>query len=620
MDSKYGVSSMMRRSFRDVDRTKHQRTPLLLDRVMRGQPRASKSKITQLPAEILAEIIDLLSNDKSSLASLALVNSDCRQLARCRQFAEVDFDYSLPAQSLAMHLAQEATIPSQRPKIASCIRLAIFASRWHHLAQQHPQLYESVEGEEAESFTEEQRRKLNEEGDTYYRNFQTACLGAISAMSNLESLIWRDRFPLDVRFFEILTRGSAQHVELVGTTLYEPWSLKPPLTPSFWPIRSLKLNVKLDLGRYEESNKSVNGTTHPLSTFFSTLFQLCSETLESLTWSYRDVTSSVGDIPVSIAETVVSFPRLRRLLLPCLTIDGIAVSSFLASPLKSLHLSKDILSDPEALSCEPIRDLETFIVTGLPGKAQACERIGRFITQHKHIRKLYISEGSREHLDSCIIPALDSPDFGNLSSLSLAWGRGYFDELNNHDVEVSVAAMRVIGKIVSLEQLSLGVGMRFGWRHQWLVDHDELRRHFAQLKKLKRLALRRDTYRINLPVVDPRQYYALHWVGAEEETDANKRLHLDANKEVRLEDIDDSAENDEIRVQMWERAHRNRMLDQAEEWATTLPNLEWMFCGQRPMGFAKINGELTTPREALALTQERDECYTYLESIFRSLD
>ncbi|KAF5666085.1 hypothetical protein FHETE_6386 [Fusarium heterosporum] len=588
---------------------------------MRCQPRASKSKLTQLPAEILAEIIELLSNDKSSLASLALVNSDCRQLARCRQFAEVDFDYSLPAQNLVLHLAQEAVIPSQQFNIASCIRLAAFASRPQHLAQHHQQLYESVQRGGEQLFTEEQRRKLSEEGDAHYRNFQTACLGAISAMSNLESLIWRDRFSLDARFFEILTRTSAQHVELVGITLYEPWSLKPPLTPSTWPIKSLNLDVELHLEKYEELSHSVNGTIHPMTTFFSTLFRLCSETLESLTWSYKDVTSSVSRIPVSIADTVVSFPRLRCLLLPYLKLDGIAVSSFLAAPLKSLHLSKEILSDPEVLSCEPIRNLETFIVPALPGKAQACQSIGRFISQHKQIQKLYFREGSRAygnaaHLDNCIIPALDSPDFGNLSSLSLAWGGGYLDQPSDHGVEVPVTAMRVIGKILSLQQLRLGAGMRRGWRHQWLVDHDELRRHFGQLKGLKRLALTRDTYQINLSVMHPQRYYALRWVGVEEETDANKRLHLDANKEVRLGDMDES----EILFQMWERAHRNRMLDQAEKWATTLPNLQWMFCGQRPMGFIKIKGKMTEPPEAVTLTQERDECRTYLESIFRGFD
>ena len=61
-----------------------------------------------MPAEILAEIVNLLGDSKSALANLALVNSDCRQLARTSQFAEVPFDYSAQSKGLFAHLAKEA--------------------------------------------------------------------------------------------------------------------------------------------------------------------------------------------------------------------------------------------------------------------------------------------------------------------------------------------------------------------------------------------------------------------------------------------------------------------------------------------------------------------------------
>ncbi|RSL76042.1 hypothetical protein CEP51_010336 [Fusarium floridanum] len=62
---------------------------------MKGQERASRSRLLQMPSEILADIVHFLSDSKSALANLALVNSDCRQLARSSQFAEVTFDYKL---------------------------------------------------------------------------------------------------------------------------------------------------------------------------------------------------------------------------------------------------------------------------------------------------------------------------------------------------------------------------------------------------------------------------------------------------------------------------------------------------------------------------------------------
>lgn len=55
--------------------------PLLLDSVMEGKPCISGSRLLGIPAEILAIIVDFIADDKPTLAALALVNSDCRQLA-----------------------------------------------------------------------------------------------------------------------------------------------------------------------------------------------------------------------------------------------------------------------------------------------------------------------------------------------------------------------------------------------------------------------------------------------------------------------------------------------------------------------------------------------------------
>lgn len=67
--------------------------PLLLDSVMEGKPCISGSRLLGIPAEILAIIVDFIADDKPTLAALALVNSDCRQLARSCQFVDICFDY-----------------------------------------------------------------------------------------------------------------------------------------------------------------------------------------------------------------------------------------------------------------------------------------------------------------------------------------------------------------------------------------------------------------------------------------------------------------------------------------------------------------------------------------------
>jgi hypothetical protein len=50
-----------------------------------------------MPTEILADIIDLLSDKKLTLSSLALSNSDYQQLAYCNQFSKAHFNYNLQA-------------------------------------------------------------------------------------------------------------------------------------------------------------------------------------------------------------------------------------------------------------------------------------------------------------------------------------------------------------------------------------------------------------------------------------------------------------------------------------------------------------------------------------------
>ncbi|KAL6893440.1 hypothetical protein GGI43DRAFT_413342 [Trichoderma evansii] len=89
----------------DFGRDADTRRCLLLDTIMQGRKRESHCRLLQMPTEILADIVDLIADDKPALASLALVNSDCRYLARSCQFAEIHFNYSNRGQQLLRHLA-----------------------------------------------------------------------------------------------------------------------------------------------------------------------------------------------------------------------------------------------------------------------------------------------------------------------------------------------------------------------------------------------------------------------------------------------------------------------------------------------------------------------------------
>ncbi|KAF5632031.1 hypothetical protein F52700_6548 [Fusarium sp. NRRL 52700] len=594
-----------------------QRRSLLLDTVMQGRPRASSCKLLQLPAEILADIVDLLSEDRTSLGSLALVNSDCQQLARCCQFAGVTFDYSLQAKQLASHLVQDRSCQLRKPGIGACIRRVTFASHPLHVKQTHTELFEAWYGHTFESVTDQKRHALYNQAGGEYVAARTIAVEAISSLPNLEALSWKDQYSLDKNFFEKITRCSAQRIDLDGPAIDDAWLLAPPLTPSIWPLRSLKLDVSMALEKKHEIEDKRETEKHPMTNFFSTLFHLCSQTLESLTWTHVDLARMDG-VLVSIGDTAVSFPRLRYFKTDFVELDSVAISSFLAAPLKSLDLDHMVLQNPSTFACQSLRDLEDFVVSFPPRHISSCKRIAKFLSQHTGLHRLYFHEASADivgipFLDDIILPTLNSCDFGNLRSLHLAWGES----------QIPRGSLQRIGQLVSLEQLSLSAGNSDEPRRRWLVDHDELRRRLRQLQRLTKLAIVQDTYPVSIPHVPCEYYYEFRmprdgWI-----EDADLRPDLDPRTYQEL--VMEATESDAKAVRalpgyaewIWERAHRNRMLDQADKYAAILPKLEWMFCGQRPIGYTEAPEGQCELRRAVPSTKWRDQCRTYLAQTFR---
>jgi hypothetical protein len=580
----------------DFGRESIQRRSLHLDTVMQGRPRASTCKLLQLPAEILADIADLLSDDMKSLASLALVNSDCQQLARHRQFAAVIFKYNSRAKRFASKLADGKSSRGLRPGVSACVRRVTFAAHRKDVCRYHRRFAKACHREYPEGLPYEQQYALAVQT---LRDVQAAVVEAISSMPNLETLIWKDEYSLHKGLFEKIVRCSARHIELHGEVIDDAWSLAPPLTPSAWPLRSLNLDVRLAKDGWKRSKLEGKARTHAITVFFSTLFRPCSSTLESLIWSDSEGIED-DDVLLSIGEAAMVFPRLKYLRLQYIRLDSVATSSLLGAPLKSLELDEIVLPSRSISNCEPLRDLEDFTVSHPPTNMSACRRIAKFISKHAGLRKLYLQEtlGGTKYLDDIILPTLTSYDFGNLASLHLAWGK----------TRIPGKSLKMIARLGSLEQLSLSAGRPCEWRYYWDVDHDKIRHHLSPLQRLTKLAFSHDGY----PSVDGTLQSVFYYpcrVRPKSVEETNARPGLDREGE----EVD-------IRVKLmtrWEKTHRNRMLDQAEKYAVIFPKLEWMLCGQRPMGVIRTPGRQDGFPKAVPLSKERDEHYTYREAIFR---
>ncbi|RYP33546.1 hypothetical protein DL768_011095 [Monosporascus sp. mg162] len=627
------ISNMMMTPFSGIGndqfgKEKNARLPLLLDRVMEGRPRKSESRLLQLPAELLGDIADLLANDKPTLASLALVNSDCRQLARSCQFAGFCFDYSPQALGLLHKLLNELLErqhSSRNPTIGSCIRRATIAADVQWMARRNEKLYESIWGETSSQFTKQERELLREEGSKQYEAYRNYVLQAISeAMPNLEYVGWYDQYLVYEDFFALLSRTSAQHLVLHRVPLNRPYILEPPVTPATWPLRSLSLNVREAFRFGDEAQTApeeplMGGQSQDIprsmSLFYTTLFQRCGPTLEFLKWSDQYTAGSLGENRISFGDTRISFPRLRTAdLLYHSKLGKTAFASFLDAPLRHLCLPSlfdvDQLSEPLA-TCGTLCHLETLVFPKIHSK-EAASLLQPFLARHPHISKLSAGEGEEarggdQSLSSHIIPLLRPDRFVNLRSLSLAFGDGSLSaERGPRSTTIPESSLEVIGKLVSLEQLCLSAGIRTGWRTQWLINHDILRKHLVRLTKLKKLAFSRDTYSPNpiFAMLDEVEgYYSMRNVGREQKAAARARPELDDNHEDLADD------------EIWERAHRNLMLDEADKYAALLPDLEWIFCGQWPMGVRR-SSDGRGPARAFPLTEERDECYTFLQRTF----
>lgn len=93
-----------------------------------------------------------------------------------------------------------------------------------------------------------------------------------------------------------------------------------------------------------------------------------------------------------------------------------------------------------------------------------------------------------------------------------------------------------------------------------------MQKHLRNLTSLKKIAVSGDSYKTELSLHIIEYYYV-------------EKFFAEANPE----DIEE-------REAIWEQVHRNRMLTEANAYVHLMPQLEWLYFGQVPMGFTKLPG------------------------------
>lgn len=568
--------------------------PLFYDRVNENRlPLASSASsiVFRLPIELLSSIIQLLS--PASLASLALVSRDCRQLARSRQFASVLLDYGRTSFELLKVLLEEGSERVRNggltasPSLGACIRRLTVKTNPDMLSHLHNIALDETFINLEESV---RNKRLADAERLYFDSYIPAIQMVIAvALPHLEFLDWEDRINVPRSFFTSLSQSpSIQHLKLFRVQVDEEFELELTDSTRGWRLRTLYLELAWQL--FDRSGGSIMPLCH-------SILRACAPTLESLAWAtpFPHLRARATDSQFDLGD--VRFPCLTQLELEgMLYPDCRTLGAFLGAEsecrLRVLHV--DTERDKMISLCfenrGTIPSLETLVWTS---RLPADHTLG-FLRCNTQLSKLVIYSATNPVLlEERLLPLL-SRSFSRLRSLRLVWDATFIPD----------SALEIIGSLQSLEQICLSAGEQFGVRCSWLIDHNAMRKNLAKLTRLRRMAFSRDSY-TNPRFTGVESYYSLRVPAG-----------IDLLESVISQEVEPE--------QVWESQHRDMILVEANKYVRILPKLEWLYFGQLPMHVTERDDESDRHSErrggrekkAAVLSEERDDCYTLLNTIF----
>ncbi|KAI0975106.1 hypothetical protein F4678DRAFT_419328 [Xylaria arbuscula] len=488
--------------------------PLGWAAAMEGHPLSSAtSPLFIIPSEILEMIAAYVAREESDLASLALVNSSCRQLARTFQFRSVGLDYNEPSLGTLGLLQKEARHKHRitaSPSMGICIRkLFVAGTYWKYVdtivpspSSKNNAVDRNEDSDDSEKGTPTERRNRLAtilDNDVKYLYWPAVYL-VIPRLSSLRSLTIKN-VTLNDEFLDCLVGLPLEDLTIRGNFIH-PLATNPS-------VRDICPQLKaIDVGVHWKSQFVLHRSgPFDSSPFFQALFGSCAAKLQNICIQ-QNIIGKQEDKYSPIHFNNLSFPELKSLTIlnPGRILAASALWSILRQGLTFFDIRYDKPSFVHPISGHSrIDTLQTLILHANYRPKRDETTLLRFIESNKQIKTLVMTYHYR---DSFIVRALDSiRHHNNLQKLYIQW----------FERNISEDSLGALSQLCQVEVLRIGAGM--GRRHcyDWLVDHESIIPYIRCLRRLRRLIIVRDTYQrmANDPSwVVPMRYYDHRTLGS----------------------------------------------------------------------------------------------------------
>ena len=277
--------------------------PLSFDHASGGRPVTSQTLLFRLPIELVEEVAACLNT--ADLRSLALVDRDCRQLARARLFTSVTLEYSDEKWTLLDQLSHHET-PSHRdnggatesPSIGACIRRVRVVPLPPGESSIHNRLSPA---ETYDDMRKEEGCAAHNAACKYCGTYLPKIAKALRfSLPNLDEFVWPDGVAIPQYMLTAIASSPIRRLGLRVTQLPLDYEYQlPQLEQQRWALQSLDL----DVGSHPHSE--LRGRV--MDKFCLTILKAAAPTLEKI--SFRGYLGA----EMSFGNSAIRFPMLRTL-------------------------------------------------------------------------------------------------------------------------------------------------------------------------------------------------------------------------------------------------------------------------------------------------------------------